>query len=376
MTALSHAIGCAMLLSWIAVAQAGWSFAPLPILDYSSDHGFGYGGVAQAVWRPIEEEPPKLTVGVQLMWTTRAYRDHWLKLDWRINDTWRVEGVGGFRAWDYAPYFGEGHAPIELDPEETRYAYCITGARVLLNVRRRLSGPFEFFATGFLRTAEINAWPGSVLEDQGSFEDGRYLSLAAGLLVDSRDALPSPTAGHLAELSVRASHPWLGSEFAGGGVNLTERVYLSRSEALVWASKATLDLRWGETPFFASHILGGSQWTALGGPWMLRGYPEGRFRGDGALLVSTELRWTVHTLHLRGHSVGLMPTPFVDAGRVWQWDKRQVSALPAVNGGLGARFVWDEDIVLRIDTAVGVERLETGQLGPSFGIWTMMDHPF
>ena len=45
---------------------ATWSLVPLPIADYSSDHGFGYGGVAQAVWRPVEEEPPKLTVGVQL----------------------------------------------------------------------------------------------------------------------------------------------------------------------------------------------------------------------------------------------------------------------------------------------------------------------
>ncbi len=369
-------------LSWtlwtllLGSAWAGWSFAPMPIGDYSTDHGVGYGGVVLANWSPVEDEPPKLSTGVQLMWSTGTFRDHWLKADWRIDERWRMEGVAGRRAWNFTPYYGEGNARLEAEASEHRYHYEIDGARVLLNLRRRLRGDFEVFTTGFLRTARIGTYEGSLLAEEaleGGLDEGLYTSLALGLLYDSRDRLPSPGRGHLAELSVRGSHPWIGSDWTGGGVNLTERVYLSLAEPLVWASRVTLDVRWGETPFFASHILGGSQWSTLGGPWLLRGFPEGRFRGDAAAVGSTELRWLVHTISIRKHTLGLMPTPFVDAGRVVVWGEDVPPWTVRGDVGLGARFVWDEEMVLRIDTAVG---LETGAREPSLGVWFMFDQPF
>lgn len=367
------------LLGWLtgATAWAGWSIAPMPIGDYSTDHGFGYGGFVQATRRMDGEDLYRLRLGLQMFWSTGAYRDHWLKADWPLSERWRIEGVGGWRAWDFAPYYGrEDGSELPESDDPLYFTHSIRGARALVNVRRQLAGDWAVFASGFLRTADVAAPSGSYLDGHAA-EDGRYSSVALGLLLDSRDRMPSPTAGHLAEISVRGSGAWTGSQWSGGGVNLTERAFWSPVENAVLATRATVDLRWGETPFFAEHILGGSQWLTLGGPWGLRAFPEGRFRGDGTLMLSPELRWTAWTIGIREHTLALMPTPFADAAWIWTWDPGPgaIQAGPIrSNLGFGARFVWDEDFVLRMDTAVGRDSVPGAER--SVGIWFMFDHPF
>ena len=142
----------------------------------------------------------------------------------------------------------------------------------------------------------------------------------------------------------------------------------------MFASQIVADVRFGEEPFFMAHILGGSRWLALGGPDLLRGFPEGRFRGDGALVVAEELRWTAHVLNIRGHSLGLAPTPFFEVGRVWLRGEDDPWWHVHGDAGLGLRFIWDEDLVIRWDTAIGLE--EYDELSPVLGMWFMFDHPF
>lgn len=357
----------------LGAAWAGWTLTPMPIGDYSSDHGWGYGGFAQALRTPPGQDEETLRLGLQLFWSTGDFRDHWLKVDWTTSDTWRVEGVVGRRSWDFQPYFGVGTGPLQAQVPENHYATVLRGERVLLNLRRRLVGPWDLFGTAFLATGRVELYPDSLLQVQGA-DEGRYTALALGLILDSRDQLPSPSSGHLAELSVRGASPWIGSQWSTVGINLTERSFLSLSDSLVLATRVGLDLRWGETPFFVSHVVGGSQWATLGGPWLLRGYPEGRFRGDGALTLSPELRWLVHTVGVRGHTLGLMPTPFAEVAYVVVWE--DPSQEPVGNVGFGARFVWDEELLLRLDFGLGWEDYDDGSREPSLGIWFMFDQPF
>ena len=351
---------------WASVAWAGWSVIPMPAFDYSTDHGFGYGGIVLAVRRLEDEEAYRLKLTSQVFWSTGTFRDHWVRADWNPPNAWRVEGVAGRRAWDLAPYFGFGDAPLAASQDSALYTYAIDGARSLVSVRRQVQGPWELFATAFLRTAAVSAEAGSKL-DQDGLESGVFVSLGLGVLVDTRDNPANPSSGQLSELSVRG-------HAQGWGVNLTGRHFWSPHERLTLANRSTVDLHGGETPFYVEHILGGTQWLTMGGPWGLRAFPEGRFRADGLVMLSPELRWKAWTVHPRGkHELTLMPTPFADLAWLVVYDDLGPSV--RANGGLGTRLVWNEDMVMRVDVGLGREKTVTGP-ERSLGVWFMFDHPF
>lgn len=377
-----------MLLSLLLpAALAGeTTFTPMPVGGVSTDFGLGYGAYGLLVRQgETEQDLYRLRVGLQFFFSTGDYQDHWLKLDAPgvFGSPWRVDLLAGWEAWQRAAYFGHGGVGTRFRPERTRalrYDYDIRGGKLLTNLRRQLGGDWSAFGTGFVRLARVTPYPGSQLDrDQPSgIEGGLYTRFALGVMFDSRDTLPKTTQGVFSELSVRASHPWLGSDWRALGVNLTDRRYwdLRGDGRLVLTNRGILDLRFGDEPFFMSQVLGSSSWVELGGPWALRGYAQGRFRGDAALLLSPELRWTVHTLHIRQHALDLIPTPFVDIARVWSWDEPDLPEQWKAAVGLGARFAWNDDMVLRADMALGLERYEDGGQGLVPGVYFMFDHPY
>ena len=345
----------------------------MPIGDYSTDHGVGFGGYVQAVRRLDGEDSYRLKLGLQLMWSTGTFRDHYVRADWLPHPDWIVQATVGRRAWRYAPYFGVGNAAISSEVPREFHAYEIDGARALVSVQRQLGDGWAVFGGGFLPTARIESYEDSLLATDG-VDQGRYVALSLGVLRDTRDDRVHPTTGHLGEVSIRGANPLTLSETTGGGLNLTQRSYVALTEGLVLATRGSIDVWWGEVPFFAQHVVGGTQWATLGGPWLLRGYPEGRFRGDAAYALSQEWRWSVHTMSVRGHALTLMPTPFVEVARIEDWGEDEPYRVWG-DVGFGARFRWDQDILLRIDTAVGRE-VTTAGAAPSLGIWFMFDHPF
>jgi hemolysin activation/secretion protein len=73
---------------------------------------------------------------------------------------------------------------------------------------------------------------------------------------------------------------------------------------------------WGEYPWFESASISGDS-GGIGGEKSVRGYYDGRFRGDSSAFGNAELRWWIGH---RKHAVlpirwGL--TTFCESGRVW-----------------------------------------------------------
>lgn len=368
----------------LSTAWAGdWSWAPMPIGDYSTDHGFGYGGYVLAVRRAEpDDEDYTLRLGLQLFWSTGKYRNHWLQVEAPsiAGSGWSLEAEAGWEAWEFAPYYGHGNAVEVLRDADPLYnTYDIASGYALSNVRRDLFGDWDAFATLLYRPARVSPRPETRLSaDQPiGMWGGRVTRVGVGVLHDTRSGLPSPHGGHASELSVRSSQPWLGSEFQSFGVTAADRRYRRLGvESLVVATQLIGDVQLGEDPFFMSHVLGGSRWLTLGGPDLLRGFPQGRFRGDAAAVAAVELRWTVHRLGVRDHTLDLVPVPFAESGRVWARGEQDVWWHVHADAGLGLRFVWDEDLVIRWDTAVGLEEYADGSRGPVLGMWFMFDHPF
>jgi len=98
----------------------------------------------------------------------------------------------------------------------------------------------------------------------------------------------------------------------------------------------------------------------LGGRTYLRGYPSYRFRGNNALLLSTEVQHTVHTsTDVRGVDV----FPFVDAGQVWGDARSSTDPVVLDNQSFSSRnwhAAWGGGVQYRHSRGVAV-RLEAAR---------------
>jgi hypothetical protein len=392
-----------------------WSLAGLPIANFSTDTGVGYGLYGTVVHNnasPESSDPYRARVALQFFQTTKKYQDHNLKVDFPgiFGSKYRYDLLVGYEAWKQATYYGYGNlsprqplADADLCREEPReipegsvcadyYQFDVRWWRVLTNLRRDIGGPWQVFGQYMFRAATVDSYEGSLFAQDVPVgeEGGLYGRLGAGVMYDTRDQEPSPTSGVFAEASARVSSPVVGSRWTVFGGNVTVRHWHGfggESKPLVFANRVVLDAKRGDEPFFSAQLLGGSQFVEVGGSNNLRGLPNSRFRGDVFALWTPELRWT----YAHWGPLDWMLVPYFDVGRVFLWkDSPALSdgyALPDdqllhlhYTAGLGARFQLGTNMLVRLDTAFGAEEYGLGnnvtEVKPNFGFYLVFDHPF
>ena len=345
------------------------SIAVVPLVNFTTDRGVGYGAYG-AVFHLGPEGPgdaPYLAqIGAQFYRTTGGYQDHKLVVDLpRLKDgAFRANIQVGLETWDGAFYFGQGNLLPRVRPADTPenyYAFGLDSLRVVSNVRTPIGGQFELFTGHLARGAEITVYPDSRLEaDQPTGVEGGWISqLQAGLLIDSRDHEISPTEGLYSEVSMRVSHPVLGSTWTLWGANITNRQYHTLGQSkLVLAMREAIDIQRGETPFFHQIVMGGSEWVDIGGPIAMRGLPIGRYRGANTAYGDAELRWGIKDFSSRRSSYRLFLVSFIGGARIF--DAGEDGGLfegDLAHGGAGGgiRLLYDEVFLVRVDIAAGRE---------------------
>lgn len=103
----------------------------------------------------------------------------------------------------------------------------------------------------------------------------------------------------------------------------------------------------------------------LGGNRALRGYPEGFFLFDQAILGTAEVSIPIFRSEERSHSLYL--NPFVDLG--YGWNYRKLSATDdrfLIAPGLGLRYEWTDRIGLQVDWGIPLVGIPGENLNPGF----------
>ena len=135
---------------------------------------------------------------------------------------------------------------------------------------------------------------------------------------------------------------------------------------LVLAGRALYSMQFGNVPFFSVPLLAFNtrDRRGLGGFGTMRGFVDRRFVGDSAVLVNTELRWSIFDGgYLLGQHLRPMLAPFVDAGRVFDGNQLQLSGWRA-DGGIGFRLIWNLATTVSFDYGISSEgQLFTMDLG-------------
>jgi len=372
-------------------------FSLLPVINYSTDRGFGFG--AYSVIAKFKEgyDPYLWRLYFRLSATVKngengerifPYHEDFVRVDLPglAGGKLRINARAGFFRFLTTGYFGFGNASV-LDKGKPRkyYQFDRIYPEAMLITRYRLKNigkaKVNAFFSGNLLYNITNVLPGSKLaadinqslkadtpESQFLADMLRglrahpQLSAHVGLMYDSRDSEFAPTSGMLHEISIRGGTAFT-TQLSYLGLNAKTHFYLSIwKEYLVFAARFIGDVLLGNPPFYELYRYGGLfPDEGPGGGLSVRGTLPQRYYGKMKLVGNVELRSMIFTIRLLSQVFKLGLVAFADAGRVWgdlgyasQALQEQIdgSGLGMKLGfGMGGRLQWGSTVVMRADFA-------------------------
>lgn len=388
------------------------SFAAVPTLAFSTDEGFGTGGVGTLYHRHEGVEPYRDALTLNVFISSKLVQHH--ALTWDALKPFGLPGRSYLRAGYYstvsqnycgvgneatcapgdataqARLFGVEDNPAAIDDEHdefVRHYYLMRFLRPYATVIVR-----PWLRDKPLRTELLLGWRGALTVPGDLFESGPYPgSLFAkdhpdgeagissvpfvGIVVDDRDQEVFPLRGFTFESSVRAAGPFTGAtwSYAAGNAALAGYFALAPKPRVVLAARLIADVMLGDPSVEEMARIGGTvDAIAFGGFQIGRGVREHRYLGKVKVLGQAELRTQLVETDVFGERFDHGAALFSDVGYI-AYDVTDVRGHPAkLLGTLGAsyRLLWNETFAIRFDLAVSPDEAE----GPGFYI--IVGQPF
>ncbi|MCC5928711.1 MAG: BamA/TamA family outer membrane protein [Cyclobacteriaceae bacterium] len=150
-----------------------------------------------------------------------------------------------------------------------------------------------------------------------------YFAAGPSFMWDQRDHILCPTRGSFLDFNLLLGQGMAGNhELKFAMLQFDYRKYHQLRPGITWANQFVAQITMGELPFRAL--------PTLGGPYLHRGYYQGRFRDKHMMLYQTEYRQ-----HVVGR-IGFVA--FASAGRVYNRLDKQIAQKIHPGGGVGLRF--------------------------------------
>jgi outer membrane protein assembly factor BamA len=257
---------------------------------------------------------------------------------WSHGNNWRVAFNGSWQRFPL-PYFGRGAETLE----SARELYTPRGVEATLTLQRRIAGPvFVVAGSRVVSTRIVETEIGRALSPgtlPGS-RGGRSVEASAGLLVDNRDNLFSPTAGRLAQITISRADNSIGSEFGYSRFRADMREYRSLGSH-TFAVQGLVHGTTEGAPFDQVALIGGSD--------IMRGYVKGRYRDSWMAAAQAEYR----SPFVRRFGAVV----FAGAGTVDSTATRLPRGRMLATYGAGLRFQLDrrQRTAARLDVAGGTD---------------------
>lgn len=320
-----------------------YAVVPLPLLFYTPETRFGFGASVFCTFNFKNDSAFAPRSNVSLLFAYTLNKQIMSSLPFNLflkNREYQVYGELTYNKY-FFNFYGVGNDQPPGFVE--RFGYELP--RIRLTAVKRIAprfylGPryaydkfslFDLDTSGQLIKGEI---PGS--------RGGTVSGFGLVALYDSRDNVYSPSRGFWGELVVYHDDPLTGSSFNYTRITLDVCKYFSYKKNIFALNAYTLYSD-AELPFF--------QMAALGGSRRMRGFYEGRYRGNNALVFQAEYRRQL---------IGILGfTVFADIGQV----AHRYDAFHPDNWrytyGVGLRLMSDkiQKINLRIDIGVGNNKL-------------------
>lgn len=323
------------------ITGKNWAF--IPAVVYSPETSLGLGLRAIRIFRYKENGNPDLrpsSLPITFLYTLNNQTIFTTELDLWANDNKEYFNARLELSNFPFKFFGIGNDPVISEGEfyTTRFAY------IHLNYQRKIApglylGPrYEFRVDDIFRRV-----PGGILETtQIPGYDGQRIS-GLGLVFnhDTRDNIFQPTKGWLNRLEWMGYASFLGSNFVFNQYTLDFRKYFKTNEKQVLALQSWWSSTTGNPPFQHLSLIGGSD--------RMRGFFEGRYRDNHAMVHQAEYRLRLYRnlgMVLFGHT-GQVAAQASD----FTWNRFKYGA------GFGFRYrLNQEGLNIRLDFAFGDQR--------------------
>lgn len=411
----SHTMAAKLSESDLAKKKKGSFLTGLPLVNYSSDSGFGYGlrlywyDNGQETDAHFDETPYFVQSYAQFFQTTKGQSVHevaadmpyFMGSDYRLQTlfTYYAElnanyhGIGaamgdaglvdqGGISYDTAADYTAGFLESSSDPnasllkydryQREQYIHRVTATKEVLSGLDFMFG-YQLTHTSLEDWAEnkfsvgdtdyISA-PTRFSEDRDALfgSDGGWSNmLVVGFKLDQRDFEPNPKSGYLIEYYLELSNNAWGSDYDFARQSLGGRLFYTLWDRLTFGSRVHFSGSLGDAPFYELsqiRFFEGTQ-NALGGIRTARGYPQERFIGKAMSLYQFDVRGFIGDIEFLGQRFGLQPFAFIDAGNIY--DKiSDIAAAPRfgdmkVSYGGGAAIPWNLSTIIHVFMGMSAE---------------------
>ena len=331
--------GLLVLVLLMTAAAPGLAWRVFPLVSYSSSNGFLLGGVAthnmMPPFRPFAFSTMaymytggSLYAGPEFMFPAGSGMVR-LRLEYSVNKKEKFYGWGNEGD-------GDVHAGYESETQELMCSYNFAPSMRLV-----LTGGGSLVHSTAYGREDSPLWSTSPTDVYGSTWTG-------GPFVGVRASFPALLEGYA---SLDLDHQF-GGNYSYSRAELALAVFTPVGPGSIPA------LRLSAVKHFNSPSTPFQYLPSLGGSAGLRGYSDGRFRGDWSILANLEFRQRILSLRLdEDISMDFGLVAFGDAGQVadspdeMRWDRFHLDA------GLGARIGIPGGGTLRADFALSPEGL-------------------
>lgn len=347
-------------------SKKSYKIAALPLANYNSDRGFGFGAGLVYFDYNKNYKPFRNSVFAQFFMTTRKIHRHFVQ--WQAPNFLHSHLYLKLRAAMirqlYSNYFGIGNTVSKTNNQNSGdkikhyFKFTNTTPQIDIQFTKIVHKPFAIRFGYTFQYWKIDIYHNSLLEEENPFgANGGIISMIhAAISFDTRDQAVATNKGHWIELSARLNLKILGGKSNFIGFSFVTRNYFTIVKDLVFANRIMADMLIGNIPFFYLPSFGDTEFTyGLGGAWSLRGLCENRYIGKIKLLDNAELRYLFLRWSWWNSSFALQGVALFDAGRVWK-DFASDGNLFNIHfgGGGGIRLIW-EKFIFRAEFAFSSE---------------------
>jgi len=351
----------------VAKKKEGWYPTGLPLLNYDSDNGFGYGVRAYLYNNGTRDEeyfayaPYKMQLYAQFYQTTDGYQYHEVNLDmpYIMGTKFRIITSVAYDKKINANFFGIGADAAKRkltiydnsfnvvkqfdkykdfveyyddNPGYTKYFnYQYTKPSYFLNIYRDLTQNLKMLVGFEVKKVTIDTWDGEKFDGdpQGptlleqlkpeGYKGGWSNFARLGVYYDTRDYEPDPKSGYFIDYAFEVSRGWLGSDYDFIRNTVQLQYYVPLLSSLTLALRAGYTDTNMDAPFFEMGYFGFSlnRRTGNGSNRTIHGYKEQRFVAPTMTVANTELRWKFAEANPWNQNFQFKLTAFYDVGNVY-----------------------------------------------------------
>ena len=318
------------------------SLIPLPLIYYTPEANWGFGGAVVYAFRfakePMHTRPSQIRAG--FAYTLNQQLLSYLSFQlFRKSEKYKFYGELGYYRYSYQ-FSGIGNEGLRNTPEYYHVNYPRVRLNALYQLRAKVYLGLRYWMDDFNIVKRETT--GLLIQDQITGSAGGFLS-GIGLVanIDTRDNIFFPARGKFIELVLFHNGRFLGSDFNFSKLYLDYNQFWTNALGHTIALNIYGEFTSGDPPFNGLSLLGGSR--------KMRGHLKGRYRDKQYIAWQMEYRLNLFW------RLGF--TSFAGAGLV-------ANKLEALNGenirysyGAGLRLMLSkkEKINLRFDVGFGRE---------------------